>query len=1361
MSASFTMNKEKRTKSSDDANISFVKNVTSKVTGFLPSTITKWFSSPNSPNTNGSAPVTESTDSSTEDEAPESPITTQPPAKRMRYNSPGTSNTYIPAETKSTSTNTDSIATYSEMQSPISRNVFRPETNFVSTQLNSPSQESIIETKKEPYFYNLESSSLNENNSVLKKRKSLFNINHEDNYVSNSTNMSLSEPQFKASYLSAPFYTRQAIYGRAINAYMNEPNIKQRKSTFVTNDSNNDNVTISHSARRVLDLLENYSSPLTEAKRISQFMKSSSNSTLDSSKASSSKGLSYKTQELHVPSLATILRIKQRSRLMDTTSAARQLIASHSSSTDFISYPAPTSPSNTLKETSDKLTTKIKSRLTRINREDKAVYENNEPINLPTAVLQIDKDNLPKFSLGISAPKQVPSSSIVTATDLPNSLSVVVPTETSNSDKKTNETNVDKGEKELKALKNNSYQFSIPVTVSTETVNTFSMPSKFTFGSPERSIEKTLDTKTDNTLSKVHRPIIKVKTDLLPKSDDWKCDDCWVSNKPDSATCVCCGGKKPTKNAAKINKCSVCQVVLDKDCTNKCVNCEKTSNNNENLKPICTDLSQWKCQDCWVKNDEGVKNCVCCGSKKPNSLDTVANSKHESVESDWKCEVCLIKNKSSVETCAACSEVKPISKNISTKIGTCQPETTGNVSLLKNIIKSQTEKWECVNCLVRNDTNVSKCVCCETEKPGTIKESEKKSFNFGLNPNMSFKFGIDPKLAEKKIVESTPLTLAAAAATESENNNNILSTTFTFGLPKKKPEDKIDNLKDTPDEIPKSTYTFGIPKQTQSAVESTAKNVFNNPVLEGKFRVDTPKSQTVVNEEQEVAKTEESKTPVSQPLQPIGIFAASAPSDTQTKTADIPVSSINSVNNLEKNEPLNPPLIPTLKSSEETVVPKSTFTFSSSGVKVASNLFSPKVTTSTTTLKETPVSSSSISFFQKSDPVSTSSLSFFQKSEPAPTSLSMFNKTETTITTTALQPEVSNPLIFSFGSNNVPNVLSQPEQPKFTFTFGSTNKPESPSIFKAPFGAAVDSSIGTNNFTLTNANSMSTGNALSGNTLGGLPGANNMTGNVLSGGNNGMSAANPSGLIGNNTMGTGNPLSGLIPPNTLSEANNLSQTNISSTMQSGGLFGAAIKKDDMWSSSNNTSNNMFVSNATNNNAQKPTFNFGSSSPFNSNNVNPAPTFGSPSQLSQNLFGISNQNSQPSMFSNQIQNSGPPNMFGASQPASNSVPTVGMFGTPNAGVTTNFGSPNPIPTFEASSMNPTPAFNFGAQQTTGIFGFGQQQQQQPQQQPHPGGVYNFGATPAGAGSTQVQFNMGSSPYISGRRVRKAIRRTTQR
>lgn len=66
---------------------SFVKNVTSTVSYLLPSSITQWFNTSSTSNTNGSTPTADPTDSSSEDEIPETSVVVLPPQKRMRYNS--------------------------------------------------------------------------------------------------------------------------------------------------------------------------------------------------------------------------------------------------------------------------------------------------------------------------------------------------------------------------------------------------------------------------------------------------------------------------------------------------------------------------------------------------------------------------------------------------------------------------------------------------------------------------------------------------------------------------------------------------------------------------------------------------------------------------------------------------------------------------------------------------------------------------------------------------------------------------------------------------------------------------------------------------------------------------------------------------------------------------------------------------------------------------------------------------------------------------------------------------------------------------------------------------------------------------
>lgn len=62
------------------------------------------------------------------------------------------------------------------------------------------------------------------------------------------------------------------MYGGASASptYMNQPNIMHLKPTYVNNSKDSESV-MSNSSRQVLDLFENYSSPLIEAKRIPRY----------------------------------------------------------------------------------------------------------------------------------------------------------------------------------------------------------------------------------------------------------------------------------------------------------------------------------------------------------------------------------------------------------------------------------------------------------------------------------------------------------------------------------------------------------------------------------------------------------------------------------------------------------------------------------------------------------------------------------------------------------------------------------------------------------------------------------------------------------------------------------------------------------------------------------------------------------------------------------------------------------------------------------------------------------------------------------------------------------------------------------
>ena len=148
------------------------------------------------------------------------------------------------------------------------------------------------------------------------------------------------------------------------------------------------------------------------------------------------------------------------------------------------------------------------------------------------------------------------------------------------------------------------------------------------------------------------------------------------------------------------------------------------------------------------------------------------NSLFKPATGSWACDVCMISNKADVTKCVACETPKPgavieakeeekkefsFGSSGGFKFGgsaTSEPATTGGFSFgsastetkpsgdLNSLFKPATGSWACDVCMISNKADVTKCVACETPKPGAVieaKEEEKKEFSFGSGGG--FKFG--------------------------------------------------------------------------------------------------------------------------------------------------------------------------------------------------------------------------------------------------------------------------------------------------------------------------------------------------------------------------------------------------------------------------------------------------------------------------------------------------------------------------------------------------------------------------------------------------------------------------------------------
>lgn len=90
---------------------------------------------------------------------------------------------------------------------------------------------------------------------------------------------------------------------------------------------------MSQTAKKILEALEHFSSPISDAKKIP--LKNASNavsSILSKKRAEGTKkiGLRHLARELTVPTVPDILKLKRRQKLQDTTLTVRKIVSARS-----------------------------------------------------------------------------------------------------------------------------------------------------------------------------------------------------------------------------------------------------------------------------------------------------------------------------------------------------------------------------------------------------------------------------------------------------------------------------------------------------------------------------------------------------------------------------------------------------------------------------------------------------------------------------------------------------------------------------------------------------------------------------------------------------------------------------------------------------------------------------------------------------------------------------------------------------------------------------------------------------------------------------------------------------------------------
>ncbi|XP_075069214.1 nuclear pore complex protein Nup153 isoform X2 [Mixophyes fleayi] len=91
----------------------------------------------------------------------------------------------------------------------------------------------------------------------------------------------------------------------------------------------------------------------------------------------------------------------------------------------------------------------------------------------------------------------------------------------------------------------------------------------------------------------------------------------------------------------------------------------------------------------------------------------------------WYCSSCLLENKASDSNCVACRSAKNVRAGVKKRSSTTTPSTPAKSTAPLTSMQGFGDKfkvapgtWDCDTCLVQNKPESSKCVACETPKPG-------------------------------------------------------------------------------------------------------------------------------------------------------------------------------------------------------------------------------------------------------------------------------------------------------------------------------------------------------------------------------------------------------------------------------------------------------------------------------------------------------------------------------------------------------------------------------------------------------------------------------------------------------------------
>nr|XP_050869067.1 nuclear pore complex protein Nup153 [Vespula vulgaris] len=601
----------------------------------------------------------------------------------------------------------------------------------------------------------------------------------------------------RASRLLSPFYSGNTTFGgaNAVELYkrnqaksllLNTTDIQLKVPKRPSVQVKPSNTTVdpsgmSQTARKILEALEHFSSPISDAKKIP--LKSTNITPSSVSKKrqreenespSARVGLRPPTRELIVPTVPAIIKIRRREKLQDTTVAARKIVSAHNGP------PPPTqeyrlgSDENENTKHNGKLKATAK---TNLNEEDTI-----EIVNLPSVPLPIS--SLPNFNFTLpqattknlsrkednfkfASPIKVtnPTQNLQSINNF--TFSSPINAENHLSDSLVNTSNNNSGSMVTsnfiwsgsstaprpkdKGKHDNSSQIGVKVASDLKTGSVVdilcnkSLEKVSSLNKAKSSLNTNIEkaTSDENPIvsaseemnsSTVKKPENLIKDTKQKVLDIWECDECLIRNINSETRCFACKALRPNINVQTTISSPTSSNIVEAKTTE--TDCFGSHFKISNIK--------WDCMSCSASNKLTDIRCVSCNAPQRRNLNQTNTSptgisqselmNKGYAEGSWECPGCMLRNDANIITCPCCKasqpnllkkarEKKNKNTNIQAIVSTQEMNTTSSNTLqssnseIMEKFKPSKDSWECPSCMVRNADSVTICPCCNTTKP--------------------------------------------------------------------------------------------------------------------------------------------------------------------------------------------------------------------------------------------------------------------------------------------------------------------------------------------------------------------------------------------------------------------------------------------------------------------------------------------------------------------------------------------------------------------------------------------------------------------------------------------------------------------